>query len=374
MRRLRKPSEAVEGVRAPRVGKLACLPVFLPLVGRPVLVAGGSDAAAWKAELLAAAGAEVHVCSPEPGDAMRGLLEDAAVDGRLVHHARDWSPDSLAGMAVALADAEDEKEAERFAAAAKAAGVPCNVIDRPDFCDFQFGSIVNRSPVVIGISTSGAAPILGQAIRQRIETLLPNALADWAALAARIRTGVMARLPAGRRRRLFWEDFSGQAFSGRPPVGGGRDWEAVVSRLALAGAMETGSVTLVGAGPGPAEHLTMKAIRALQGADVVLYGEGVSGEVLDLARREARRLLVAGVSGKGSPDREGVALAVQLAAQGRQVVRLVPGDGSSEEAAAFLDALHRQGVASRLVPGVGDAADGEAAGVAVVSRRATGRE
>lgn len=374
MRRLRKPSEGQEGARAPRVGRLACLPVFLPLAGRPVLVAGGSDAAAWKAELLAAAGAVVHVCSPEPGEVMRGLLEHAAADGQIVHHAWAWRTDSLAGMAVALADAEDEREAARFAAAARVAGVPCNVIDRPDFCDFQFGSIVNRSPVVIGISTNGAAPILGQAIRQRIETLLPNALADWAGLAARIRAGVMARLPAGRRRRLFWEDFSGQAFSGRPPVGGEREWEVVASRLALADAVETGSVTLVGAGPGPAEHLTMKAIRALQGADVVLYGEGVSDEVLDLARREARRLLVAGVSGKGASDREGVALAVQLAAQGRQVVRLVPGDGSSEDAAAFLGALQRQSVASRLVPGVSDAAGGEAASIAALSRRAMGWE
>jgi len=146
------------------------------------------------------------------------------------------------------------------------------------------------------------------------------------------------------------------------------------SRLALADAVETGSVTLVGAGPGPAEHLTMKAIRALQGADVVLYGEGVSDEVLDLARREARRLLVAGVSGKGASDREGVALAVQLAAQGRQVVRLVPGDGSSEDAAAFLGALQRQSVASRLVPGVSDAAGGEAASIAALSRRTMGWE
>ena len=110
-------------------------------------------------------------------------------------------------------------------------------------------------------------------------------------------------------------------------------------------------MTLVGAGPGPAEHLTMKAIRALQGADVVLYGEGVSGEVLDLARREARRMLVGGVSGEAvAPN--GAALAVQLAAQGRQVVQLVPGDGTSPDVAAFLDAMRRNGVASRLVPGV----------------------
>ncbi|WP_249691285.1 NAD(P)-dependent oxidoreductase [Stappia sp. WLB 29] len=353
MRRLCKPSEGQEGVRAPRVGKLACLPVFLPLAGRPVLVAGGSDAAAWKAELLAATGAEVHVCSPEPGDAMRALLEDAdaTVDGRLVHHARAWSPHSLAGMAVALADAEDEREAERFAAAAKAAGVPCNVIDRPVFCDFQFGSIVNRSPVVVGISTSGAAPILGQAIRQRIETLLPNALADWAALAARIRSGVMARLPAGRRRRLFWEDFAGQAFSGRPPENMAGGLDKLLGRLAVDADGDTGSVTLVATGPGPAEHLTMKAIRTLQGADVVLYGEGVSGEVLDLARREARRMLVSGVSGEAAGP-EGAALAAQLAAQGRQVVRLVPGDGNSPEVAVFRNAMRRSGVAIRLVPGV----------------------
>lgn len=335
----------------PRVGRLACLPVFLPLAGRAVLVAGGTDAAAWKAELLAAAGAEVHVHACDPQEAMQALLENGAADGRLVHHATAWSPGSLVGMVVALADAEDEKEAERFAAAAKAAGVPCNVIDRPDFCDFQVGSIVNRSPLVIGISTSGAAPILGQAVRQRIETLLPNALADWAGLAARIRTAVISQLSPGRRRRQFWESFVDRAFSGRTPDMAEQGLDGPVSRLVLAGETEPGTVTLVGAGPGPAEHLTMKAIRALQGADVVLYGEGVSGEVLDVARREARRMLVGGVSGEAA-DPDGAVLAVQLAAQGCQVVQLVPGDGTSPDVAAFLDAMRRNGVASRLVPGV----------------------
>ena len=111
-----------------------------------------------------------------------------------------------------LADIEDDAEAQAFACAARAAGVPVNVIDKPAFCQFQFGSIVNRSPVVIGISTDGAAPILAQAIRRRIETLLPASLAAWGALAREIRDTVMSRLAKGAPRRQFWEQFAERAF------------------------------------------------------------------------------------------------------------------------------------------------------------------
>ncbi|MCB1512335.1 MAG: uroporphyrinogen-III C-methyltransferase, partial [Hyphomicrobiaceae bacterium] len=186
MRASRKPSEA----SPQRIASLAKLPVFLDLAGKRAVVAGGTAAAAWKAELLAAAGARVAVYAAELCAEMQALIERQSAAGHIAHIAAGWSNDALADAAVAVADIEDEDEAAAFVAAARTAGVPANVIDKPAYCQFQFGSIVNRSPVVIGISTDGAAPILGQAIRRRIETLLPASLAGWAALAKDIRDAV----------------------------------------------------------------------------------------------------------------------------------------------------------------------------------------
>ncbi|MEO0799440.1 MAG: NAD(P)-dependent oxidoreductase, partial [Pseudomonadota bacterium] len=180
----RKPAEATPA----RMGPLAKLPVFWDLHGKRVVVAGGTAAAAWKAELLAAAGARIEIYATELEDEMRALLERGAADGSLTHHQRPWALDIFENAALALADAETDAEARAYYCAAKGAGVPVNVIDKPTFCQFQFGSIVNRSPVVVGISTDGAAPILGQAVRRRVETLLPASLAAWGRLSKQIRT------------------------------------------------------------------------------------------------------------------------------------------------------------------------------------------
>ena len=149
----RIPSEA----RTPRMEALARLPVFFSLAGKRAVVAGGTAAAAWKAELLSAAGAEVAVFAAQPSEEMRAIAAERA-ERAIVIHARAWQPPDLAGAAVAVGACESDEEAQAFAAAARAAGVPVNVIDKPAFCDFSFGSIVNRSPLVVGISTDGRRP------------------------------------------------------------------------------------------------------------------------------------------------------------------------------------------------------------------------
>jgi len=159
----RKPAE----IAPRRMGPLAKLPVFLDLAGKRVVVAGSSAPAAWKAELVAAAGARVEVFAAELGEEMAGLIARSAAPGTFAHHPRMWSPDVLDGADLALCATDDEAEAQAFWDAARARGVLVNVIDKPAFCQFQLGSIVNRSPVVIGISTDGAAPILAPAIRRR---------------------------------------------------------------------------------------------------------------------------------------------------------------------------------------------------------------
>ena len=346
----RQPTDA-----APvRMGALAKLPVFFDLAGKRVVVAGGTAPAAWKAELLAAAGAHVHVFATELGPEMAALIERGAASGSFVHHARPWSIDSVADSAMALADAATEVEASAFFCAARTAGVPVNVIDKPAFCQFQFGSIVNRSPVVIGISTDGGAPILGQAIRRRIEMLLPASLAAWGQLAKSIREHVAARLSSGAERRSFWERFAERAFDAAPHGDEIARQHSVIDDLAGQDFSHQGRVTLVGAGPGDADHLTIKAVRAMQSADVILFDDLVSTDVLELARREAKRMAVGKRGQRDSCDQEDInALMLELAQQGKRVVRLKSGDpmifGRAGEEIAALEAA---GIAVDVVPGI----------------------
>lgn len=357
--RARAPREASPA----RMGPLAKLPLFMDLQGRRVVVAGGSAGAAWKAELLAAAGADVAIYADAPEEEMIRLVERGAEAGTLTLNHRPWSIDIFAGAVFALADVESDAEAKAFRCAAKAAGVLVNLVDKPAYCDVQFGSIVNRSPVVIGISTDGAAPILGQAIRRRIETLLPPSLAAWGALAKRLRDTVTERLAKGEQRRGFWEHLAEKAFGSAPSDGEAETLLAEATRIAggLSGGGR-GRVTLVGAGPGDAELLTLKAVRALQSADVILFDDLVSTDVLELARREAKRMMVGKRGGRESCRQEDINdLMVSLARQGRRVVRLKAGDPmvfgrAGEEIAMLADA----GIPVDVVPGI-------SAGIALAS-------
>lgn len=355
MRAFPKPFDVTPEKRADakHIAPLAKLPVFFDLAAKRAVLAGGTEAAAWKAELLAACGAHVEIYAADPEPEMLALIARGAEPGTLTLTRRDWTAADIAGAAIALADAEDDEQAEAFTKAARAAGVPVNVIDKPAFCDFQFGSIVNRSPVIVSISTDGAAPILGQAIRRRIETLLPRSLGEWAAHAKAFRARLMDLIPDAARRRTFWERFVDKTFAAR----GGEDvrdeLEAIAGDIIAANKPDRGHVTLVGAGPGDAELLTLKAVRALQSADVILFDALVSDDVLELARREAKRMLVGKRGGKRSCRQEDInALMVKFAREGKRVVRLKSGDpmvfGRAGEEVAELDAA---GIPVDVVPG-----------------------
>lgn len=336
-----------------RMEKLAKLPVFWGLEGKRVVLAGGSDGAAWKVELLLACGAEVHVyCDKE--DLSETFSALVAKSPALSFHDQSWHSGIFDNAELALADCETDAEARTFYSAARAAGVPVNVIDKPEFCQFQFGSIVNRSPVVVSISTDGAAPILAQAIRRRIETLLPLALKDWGALAQTIRDRVNLRLAPGPSRRSFWEKFVDRAFTERLDEGSeGRLLKDIGAQAERVGS-GYGLVTLVGAGPGDAELLTLKAVRTLQAADVILFDDLVSAEVLELARREAKRMLVGKRGGRESCKQEDINdMMIRLAKAGKRVVRLKSGDpmifGRAGEEIAALEA---ENIPVEIVPGI----------------------
>ena len=320
--------------------RLARLPVFLALEGKRCVLVGDGHAVDWKLELLEAAGAQV---------------KRYAVHG--------WTADDLRGAAIAIGAFDDDIQAKAFADAARAQGVPVNVIDKPAFCDFSFGAIVNRSPLVIGISTDGAAPVFAQAIRAKLEALLPKGFANWASAASRWRVALKASGLSFAGRRKFWQIFTAQAVANPQSEPSESDFERFIAEVrGLGTAIEHGSVTLVGAGPGDPELLTLRAVRALQSADVILFDDLVSRDVLDFARREARKMLV-GKTGFGPSCKQDDinALMVGLAKQGKRVVRLKGGDplifGRAAEEIAACEAAN---LAVEIVPGI-TAAQGAAA-------------
>ena len=364
----RAPAE----VRSPRMGALARLPVFLALHGKRVLVAGGTPAAAWKVELLLAAGANVDVYAGEPSPELLAIIDEAR-RGSATLHRREWRDADCIGAAIAVGAFEDDAQATRFAGSARAAGASVNVIDKPKFCDFNFGAIVNRSPLVIGISTDGAAPIFAQAIRARLEAMIPRGFSSWVEAARRWRDSVKASGLSFNGRRRFWQLLTNDAVL-RPDH---QPDDADLSRLLeLARAegvtIEHGSVTLVGAGPGDPELLTLRAVRALQSADIILFDDLVSSEVLDFARREAKKMLV-GKTGHGPSCKQSDinALTVELARSGKRVVRLKGGDPMIfGRAGEEIEACRKAGIAIEVVPGI-TAAQGAASrlGVSLTQRR-----
>jgi uroporphyrin-III C-methyltransferase / precorrin-2 dehydrogenase / sirohydrochlorin ferrochelatase len=354
----RKPIDAQPG----RMSALARLPVFLALEGKRALLAGGSAAAAWKAELLSAAGARVEVYAEEICDELRGLIADPP-RGEIVVRGTAWTPGDFVGAAVAVGAFQEDAEAARFAEAARAAGVPVNVIDKPAFCDFSFGAIVNRSPLVIGISTDGAAPVFAQAVRAKLEALLPKGFAAWASAAARWRTALKESGLSFAGRRKFWQLFTAHAVAHPDGEPAQRDFDRFIAEVKGEGArVDNGSVTLVGAGPGDPELLTLRAVRALQSADVIMFDDLVSSEVLDFSRREAKKMMV-GKTGFGPSCKQDDinALMVALAKQGKRVIRLKGGDplifARADEEIAACEAA---GIAVEVIPGI-TAAQGAAA-------------
>ncbi len=353
-----------------RLNPIASLPVFFKLAGKQAVVIGGSDAAAWKAELIAAAGAVVRVFSEESGEKLRQI---AAQTPNVAIIDRHWTPADLDGAAIAIADIEADAEIEAFRAAARAAAVPHNIVDKPAHSDFQFGAIVERSPLVIGISTDGGAPVFGQALRARIETLLPNGFRAWARAAKAWRPAVAAHKLDFRARRRAWEFFAARALLEPAREPAQSDLDAMMGAATqTAGAGGIGRVALVGAGPGDPELLTLKAVRALQSADVVLFDDLVSAGVVAMARREALKLSVGKRGYKPSCTQEDItAMLIAHARDGKHVVRLKGGDpGIFGRATEEVDALNAAGIPVEIVPGVTSGA----AAAAYLGRSLTERE
>jgi uroporphyrin-III C-methyltransferase / precorrin-2 dehydrogenase / sirohydrochlorin ferrochelatase len=322
---------------------LAQLPIFLSLAGKRAVVVGGTAAAAWKAELLSAAGADVEVYAAEACDELEALTAQPS-PGTVSVHPRQLERADLNDAALLVASCKDDGAAAALVALARDARVPVNVIDRPEFCDFSFGAIVNRSPLVIGISTDGAAPVFAQTIRAKLEAMIPLAFAHWADVARRFRPQVQALGLSFRSRRRFWERFAGEAAMRPSRVPSDSELAAWLGESRASG--DRGSLILVDAGLDAADMLPLRAVRALQSADAIVADADVPSAVLDFARREARRLVL-GTSPSDAPA-QADARTIALARQGRHVVRLAV--GATFPPAAMVEMCGRERIAIEVVP------------------------
>jgi uroporphyrin-III C-methyltransferase/precorrin-2 dehydrogenase/sirohydrochlorin ferrochelatase len=329
-------------------------PIFVDLDRQPVLIVGGGEQAAQKLRLLGRITARIRLVA----ETLCPELGAAVAEGRAEWLAQVFRPEQLDGCRLAYAATDDLALAARVAFAARARGVPINVVDRQQLCSFITPAIVDRDPVVVAIGSEGTAPVLAARLRATIEAQLPQALGSLARFAQGLRRRVGLALADGRARRDFWERLFDGPASARMLAGDRAAAERLVE-AALADARSNrpgprGSVTLVGAGPGDPELLTLKAHRALQSADVLVIDRLVDPRVVDLARRDARRIAVGKVPGGPSTGQEAInAILVEEALAGNRVVRLKGGDPFVfGRAVEEIRAVEAAGIPVEIVPGV----------------------
>jgi uroporphyrin-III C-methyltransferase / precorrin-2 dehydrogenase / sirohydrochlorin ferrochelatase len=335
------------------------LPLFLDLQAGPVLLVGAGDLARAKLRLLAAAGARIRWYATDGNHDVSGL--EAADAARIELADGDPLLADLRGViAILCAGAGDIGAA--MSARAKALGLPVNVMDDLSHSTFIFPAIVDRGDVVVAVGTGGASPVVARRVRERIEAALPARIGDLATLIGRWRKLVHGRIAEMPLRRRFWERVVDGPIGALVLDGRSDEAEAALKNIpdpaAFAGAQASGQaegrVTLVGAGPGDPDLLTIKALRALQDADVVFYDELVSPQILDRARRDAARVPVGRRVGKPGIGQDAInKLLIDAAKSGQRAVRLKGGDpfvfgrGGEE-----VEALREAGVAYSVVPGI----------------------
>ncbi|MCA7011035.1 siroheme synthase CysG [Dickeya dadantii] len=343
------------------------LPIFADLRQRPVLVVGGGEVATRKIDLLQRAGADVRV-------AARALCEPLHAQhqaGRLAWVAQEFSPALLDNVFLVIAATDDAALNATVFEEANRRQLLVNVVDDQPKCSFIFPSLIDRSPLMVAISSGGQAPVLARLLREKLEALLPARLGLMAELAGKWRGRIKQRLASVTERRRFWERIFTGRFSSLVAAGQLAQAEQELEQQLAQPDVKQGEVALVGAGPGDAGLLTLRGLQVIQQADVVLYDHLVSDEVLDLVRRDAERICVGKrASAHLLPQDEINALLVTLAQEGKRVVRLKGGDpfifgrGGEE-----LQQVAQAGIPFQVVPGITAAAGATAyAGIPLTHR------
>lgn len=345
------------------------LPIFISLRDRHCVVIGGGEVALRKISMLCKAHARVRVIAPELCPPLAALAEQNGVDWERA----GFAPEHLSGATLAIAATDDESVNRSVSEAAKARNILVNVVDQPALCTFVFPAIIDRSPIVIAVSSGGSAPVLSRLLRARLETMIPAAYGRLARLAGTFREQVKQRLGTMQQRRIFWENvlegpIAEQMLAGREDAAQ-RALQQALDDTAVAG--NHGEVYLVGAGPGDPDLLTFRALRLMQKADVVVYDALVSEGVMNLVRREAERIYAGKRRSNHTLPQEDInLLLVRLAKEGKRVLRLKGGDpfifgrGGEE-----IETLAEHGIPFQVVPGI-SAANGIAsyAGIPLTHR------
>jgi len=327
------------------------LPLFHKLQGGRVLVVGGGEIALRKARLLADAGAALRVVAPE----VDGQLAALAREGGGEVLVRGYQAADLVGCRLVIAATDDPGLNAQVSADAQARNLPVNVVDAPALCTVIFPAIVDRSPLVVAVSSGGDAPVLARLIRAKLEAWIPSAYGELAGLAARFRHKVKALYPDVNQRRGFWENVFQGPIAERQLAGQSAEAERLLQAMVDgAPVQQGGEVYLVGAGPGDPDLLTFRALRLMQQADVVLYDRLVAPAIIEMCRRDAERIYVGKRRADHAVPQDQInRLLVDLAKQGKRVLRLKGGDpfifgrGGEE-----IEELAEQGIPFQVVPGI----------------------
>lgn len=329
------------------------LPVFFDIKGKPCAVIGGGDVAARKVAMLLNSGGKVTVVSPE----LCATLKQQAESG-LIHHVQSrFAPEHLHEAIIVIAATDDREVNKQVSEIAKTQRLPVNVVDDPDHCSFIMPSVIDRSPVIVAVSTGGSSPVLARLLRARLETLVPGAYGRLATLAEKFRGKVKEHFSESSQRRIFWESvFQGpiaeMVFAGREDQASNALTKAIES--SAGDTKPQGEVYLVGGGPGNPDLLTFRALRLMQQADVVVYDNLVTQPVLDMTRRDADRIFVGKQRANHAMRQEEInELLVKLAKEGKRVLRLKGGDpfifgrGGEE-----IETLSANQIPFQVVPGI----------------------
>ena len=328
------------------------LPIFMNITNRRCVVIGGGEVASRKVLMLLKANAAITLYSPEICPELQTLSDC----GTITHIKTEFNENHLAGACLVVAATDVEEVNVAVSIAAKTQNIPVNVVDSPELCTFTMASIVERSPIVIAISSEGNAPVLARYLRTKIETMLPAGYGRIASIAGEFRDKVKAKFATSQARRIFWEGVLQGPIVERILSGQEAAARASLDKLLSdkAEPSHNGEVYLVGGGPGDPDLLTFRALRLMQQCDVCVYDKLVSPEVLELVRRDAELIYVGKSRDQHTLPQEQInALLAKLALEGKRVLRLKGGDpfifgrGGEE-----IETLMEQGVPFQVVPGI----------------------
>lgn len=326
-------------------------PISLKLQQQPCLIVGGGHIAYRKALLLAKAGAKIDVLAPEIDDSLLQLVQQS--HGQYVQDVFSSST-ALRHYRLVIAATDNNRVNQQVFAACEAENVLVNSVDDPPHCRFMVPAIIDRSPLVISVASNGTSPVLSRQIRTQLESSIPHGMGKLAEFSGKWRSAVKAKIVNPDERRIFWEDLYASPLKEQVFNDNIAEADRLIEQTLQEWQQPKGEVYLVGAGPGDPELLTLKALRLMQQADVVIYDRLVSAPILELCRRDAEKVYVGKARSNHAVPQEGInALLVKYAQAGKRVCRLKGGDpfifgrGGEE-----IQELYEAGVSFQVVPGI----------------------